>query len=705
VEEAQKEESGSASSSSSDSETNAHNFGETPADLQQVVAFVQRLLQDSERLDRMSPIEHLRWARLLPKCSDPQAPEHLKLALARVLQLPAQEAQESRDAAIRHWEERKQVLDPEWAHLYRSLPEHVRSVLGPKKNLLILAELLAAAHHPDDLLIENLLQGFHLVGQLPRSGTLPHIPYAATSETARSLWDQRRERNPGVIGRTQRAKLPDTEMEQELLKKVQEEVDAGKATWQELTAARTKAVLTPRFVVDEGYKHNATSGAWKRKIRMIDDFLFSLVNAAASPGERIQHDHLDVLVALARQIGHGRIRFRKCDFANAFKTLPLRNEELFLAVATLLGENGEVWALQLLSCPFGAVGSVHAWHRFGAAIQSILANVFAVAYPRYVDDLFGVDLLDGQGPQETAELSRWVIEDLLGWELDADKGESNTAEFRALGVDVAVQEQEDKICFSIGEDKAASWIDKISLILHQQHLAPSDASKLAGKLSWGATAVFGRGARVYLAPLFFHAAGRTRSLSGRLKRALKWWLRYLNAIPIRFVSLSQIERRRLLLYTDATGNGIMAWVAEYGNQRHYASVMVSSRLRKWVCYRQNQIATWELVAAICGLWQFLEGPRQIEDGAEIHLFVDNNVALGTLLRGSSRQNDWNQLVTDIWFQTAARGFLLLCWRVPSKQNLADAPTRPEERTTELHQLRTAGFVQEQWQWPRQGPWE
>ena len=36
--------------------------------------------------------------------------------------------------------------------------------------------------------------------------------------------------------------------------------------------------------------------------------------------------------------------------------------------------------------PFGTISAVHAWHRVGAAIQAILAEVFDLAYTRYVDD-------------------------------------------------------------------------------------------------------------------------------------------------------------------------------------------------------------------------------------------------------------------------------------------------------------------------------
>jgi len=678
--------------------------GELPADLRQVVNFVQALLADVERLDKMSPVEHLYWARTLPVCSDPEAPEHLRLALARILQLSPVELQESREAAKRHWSERKRVLDPEWEQLYGKLPQHVQSVLGPKKNLLLLAELLAAAHSPDHKLLEHLLQGFPLIGQLYRSGTLPSIPYAQATETAQSLWEQRGGRNSQVLHRVRRSWHLDTGVKEEFLKKVYQEVSAGHASWVDVKEAATESVLTPRFVVDEGLRRKR-SGKVEKKIRLIDDFLASMVNAAASPGERVQHDHLDVLVALARQIGHGRLRFRKCDFVNAFKTLPVRSEDLFLAVAVMLGENNAVWALQLLSCPFGAVGSVHAWHRFGAAVQLILANVFAVAYPRYVDDMFSVDACeDGSVPAETAALADWVIQDLLGWELDPDKGEVDAEEFRALGVDVTVHEQTDHIQFTIGDDRSSKWRAEIEHILWSERLSPSQASKLAGKLSWGATAVFGRGARVFLAPLFHHAARSTSAISGRLKRSLRWWLRYLESVPIRLISLKAIERRKLLIYTDATGAGVMAWVAEYGTRKQFSNVAVPPALRRWVCHRQNQIATWELVAAVCGLWVFLTGPGQVQDGTEIHLFVDNNVALGTLLRGSSRQRDWNELVADIWFQTAARGLVLMCWRVPSKQNLADAPTRPELRHEELKQLRAAGFRQTAWRWPQSCPW-
>jgi hypothetical protein len=105
--------------------------------------------------------------------------------------------------------------------------------------------------------------------------------------------------------------------------------------------------------------------------------------------------------------------------------------------------------------------------------------------------------------------------------------------------------------------------------------------------------------------------------------------------------------------------------------------------------------------------------------AQVICFIDSNVALGTLLRGSSRlgvsrasqeglassrrQPDWNRLVSGIWFDAASRGHVFGAFRVPSKLNLADAGTRMEDKTAELRAMSNAGFARIEWQWPSDMP--
>ena len=68
--------------------------------------------------------------------------------------------------------------------------------------------------------------------------------------------------------------------------------------------------------------------------------------------------------------------------------------------------------------------------------------------------------------------------------------------------------------------------------------------------------------------------------------------------------------------------------------------------------RRDKVATWELVAALVGLRAVMQGTESLEAGcalrglrsggpplrvrAQVICFIDSNVALGTLLRGSSR---------------------------------------------------------------------
>ena len=210
---------------------------------------------------------------------------------------------------------------------------------------------------------------------------------------------------------------------------------------------------------------------------------------------------------------------------------------------------------------------------------------------------------------------------------------------------------------------------------------------------------------MYLAPLFHHAARTTWVMPHRLRAALQWWRQFLESDPQRTVPMVPPKRGRSIIYSDATGAGKVAWVAQIGDSvRKWAASAVPSSLRKWACHRKTQIATWELVAAICAFWSLVDDISEL-GATEVHLFVDSSSALGCLMRGSARRPDWNALVQHLWFETAHRGILLLGWWVPSALNLADAPTRQDMKAEEMDVLRQAGFSECAWAWPVKAPWQ
>ena len=158
---------------------------------------------------------------------------------------------------------------------------------------------------------------------------------------------------------------------------------------------------------------------------------------------------------------------------------------------------------------------MHSWHRFGSFVQAFLALEFLIATPRFVDDLFSADRdQDGDhefaGPAGVARCVRRVIR-LLGWELDPKKSVQHASTTTMLGVCVAAWPG--SIVFWIGREKLEKWLKCIDNALESGFLRPAEAKRLAGRLSWGNSVVFGRGARAYLAAL--HWAPRAVQAQGR----------------------------------------------------------------------------------------------------------------------------------------------------------------------------------------------
>ena len=258
------------------------------------------------------------------------------------------------------------------------------------------------------------------------------------------------------------------------------------------------------------------------------------------------------------------------------------------------------------------------------------------------------------------------------------------------------------VWFWIGDVKKAKWLEQIRDALRSGCLAPAEASKLAGRLSWGATAVFGRGARVFLAPLFWHSHGRKSAVSARVCHALRWWERFLSSSPSAFVRYNQPSLQRCILYTDATGGGKLAMVLQTPFERIWAATQIPHEAWAWARPRRTQVTLWELIAALCGVRFFLSLGIQ---SPELVVFIDNTAALNSLLRGTSRQTDLNEVLGTVWFELAAAGVFMHAHYVPSALNLADGPTRANKAESSRALLDSLFFKEVCWRWPAALPWQ
>ena len=114
------------------------------------------------------------------------------------------------------------------------------------------------------------------------------------------------------------------------------------------------------------------------------------VNGHITPSEKMRHDTIDNLAAAMRHFVElvGEVPgLIKADIDAAFRRIPIAPEHRWACWIAFV-VRGQVFVSQHASCPFGAIGAVHAWERVGAAIAYLARKFLKIAVLRYVDDMF-----------------------------------------------------------------------------------------------------------------------------------------------------------------------------------------------------------------------------------------------------------------------------------------------------------------------------
>ena len=137
-------------------------------------------------------------------------------------------------------------------------------------------------------------------------------------------------------------------------------------------------------------------------------------------------------------------------------------------------------------------------------------------------------------------------------------------------------------------------------------------------------------------------------------------------------------------------------------ERIWAATQIPHEAWAWARPRRTQVTLWELIAALCGVRFFLSLGVQ---SPELVVFIDNTAALNSLLRGTSRQTDLNEVLGTVWFELAAAGVFMHAHYVPSALNLADGPTRANKAESSRALLDSLFFKEVCWRWPAALPWQ
>ena len=338
----------------------------------------------------------------------------------------------------------------------------------------------------------------------------------------------------------------------------------------------------------------------------------------------------------------------ECDHEGAFRQFPVRLEDrVLLAVAIWDPDAGAVRFFLHHVLPFGAIASVFFYNLLADSLVFLAREMFLIPLFHFYDDFFSVE------PAATAAGAFEVfgeLNSLLGCVIKLPKDHLPSPIGPILGLLVRLDVLPFEV--SIDHERQEKLIAAIDSILAANHLRPARAGKLSGQGNFASAGLFGRIGRAPLRAVYQrqHEKGRRSfALTNSLRFALRWLRQVvLSAGPrLVFEPRSLSPRRRVTLYTDATGGGVLGAVCVPPPPFRPAWVraVVPPELTSLLRPRLTQVGPYEALAIVLALSAFAD--RGLED-ADILLFVDNTEAQSIAINGFASAEDTALIAGDIW---------------------------------------------------------
>eukprot|EP00435_Cladocopium_sp_Y103_P068202 s1039_g31.t1 len=412
---------------------------------------------------------------------------------------------------FKRWTNRAFELRKQEEQLHSKLPPHRKNILKGKM-FLVLHEILVDLGYPDLQIVQDMQDGFSLVGVADGGGILP-AEFQPATLSLQDLAAHSARSNQAIFHSTKSS--GDGKVDQELWTKTMAEVEKG---WlEELPGMPSDGGrLSRRFAVGQA-----------EKVRPIDNYTESQINDAVSVTGRCTVDGVDTISGMGAELMRAlkqekkptRLLGRRFDLKSAYRQLAVRDDSLKWArLAVFCPVDRITRCFQQYSLPFGAKASVVAFLRSARMIQ-------------------------------------WIAHHLLGWEFDksGDKADQMSETVSALGVlfDLS-QTGEGVFTVQNTEKRKADISAQIAEVLELGRMSASKAASLKGRLGFGEGQLFGRAIRRLVNELGRHAM--YLPLRGRLleetRRALELvGPRIVTAGPRRVeADTSQV----LYLFTDAS---------------------------------------------------------------------------------------------------------------------------------------------------------
>ena len=643
-----------------------------------------------------------------PFLSEDQAMDDVKEATIRTVGRGPKETTRWRRAILDRWERRAAELDAEEARLHSSMDQDIARVLKGKR-LLLLKELLEEINHPDKKLIADMVKGFQVLGNIPRTGAFepqeaaPPLPVSELLACARTL--------QALAMGTARGS-GDAELDRAITDITRKEAEEGRTLLGPYSISELEKRVGPLWIPSRRF--GVRQG---EKVREIDDFSEYLVNLACGICEKIRLRGIDDVAAMSRSMqmsvdwenGHAktkmadgsirttgiakdwtreglkRMRGRCADLKAAYKQCARRASDKHASIIVSWDSiDGEPRLYEAVGLMFGAKASVIGFNRCARALRNLAVQMLDLTVSNFVDDFPQVEF-DQLATEACEDFERMM--DLLGWKLKATGDDCKPEEsFVALGCNVSFKRTMDEGFVEIA-NKPGRVVEirrGIDEILKRGHMTPLEAQQLRGRFRYAGAQVMGRSGARALRVLNEVECRRNQTsvCDGRLRKAMREMLLVLEDTAPRRIVAQPFLPPPTVLFTDGAcedeGQVVSSGAVIYvpGSQPRFFCMRAEACLReKWRDHRDQKqlVLQAEMAPLIVSRWLW---PNAFADRYVLQ-FVDNDAARWAVVKGSIKSDSGAELA-DLYWKTEIK-LRALSWtdRVRSASNVGDAASRFE----------------------------
>lgn len=606
---------------------------------------------------------------------------------------------EHRVRMLHHWRRRAAALEPQEAVLHARMHPNVREVMKGKR-LLLFKEMLVAAEMPKvNDLIHFLTTGFPLAGVLPRTGIFPEADRAAMMSVD-DLYVMRDAIRADILASCRSS--GDAELDVQLYEATEEEVKKGWLVGPLCAGELDQLGLwipSRRFPVVQG-----------SKLRPVDDYSASHINATVAMCESIDPADVDAIVANARlhadalvadptarhpsspftglqrhQDHDGDVLLgRLWDITSAYKHLAVRPSHAHLAIVAVFNpRTGAADLFRQPALPFGATAAVLCFNWVAYGIGLVLTSLFKLGSTNFYDDY---TILETRRLAGSAGQTVEAVFDLLGWSLKALPDFSPTPQPLGARLDLSMANS-GTITIGNRPERTAELVKNIDEAVTSSTADRKALERLRGRILFSRSLCFGRFAALALHQLNVAcsclSASSTRSAVRPLSDDLKAALRALSAAvagsPMRIVRVAY--HYPLVLFTDGAFEGTegafsgtlggVLFDPGAGDVLFFATVLSAETMALLTACSANPICVIELLGVLLALWLWRGRLHQ----RPLLGFIDNEPAKHAMCRGGSSSVDAAAVVNGICNAEITDRILAYWDRVPSASNIADAPSR------------------------------